>query len=77
MPIFYMPIFWQKSQLFNQYLADTDIADIHLADNGYRYRYADTDIQFADTDIYESVSAKYIDKPIYWSNPTVHAQQTA
>ena len=29
-------------------LADTDIADIYLADNRYRYGYADTDIQFAD-----------------------------
>ena len=44
-----MPIFWPISKLFNQYLADTDIANIYLADN--RYRYAVTDIQFADTDI--------------------------
>ena len=36
-------------------MADTDI------------QFADTDIQFADTDI--SVSAKYIGKTIYLSNP--------
>ena len=37
------------SKLFIRYLDDTDIADIYLAEN--RYRYADTDVQFADTDI--------------------------
>ena len=46
-----------------RYLADTDIADIYLADNWY---------QCGDTDI--SVSAKYIGKPIYRSIPnTVYA----
>jgi hypothetical protein len=53
----YLPI--SISKLFNRYLADTDIADIYLANN----RYADTNIQLADTDI--SLSAKYIGKPIY------------
>ena len=29
-------MFWPISKLFNRYLADTDIADIYLADNRYR-----------------------------------------
>ena len=62
-------IFWAISKLFNGYLADTNIADINLADN--QYQYANTDIQFAYTDISlsVSVSAKYIGKPIYQSIP--------
>ena len=32
----YKPIFWPISKLCNRYLADTDIADIYLADNRYR-----------------------------------------
>ena len=39
---------------FRKYLADTDIADIQAGDIDK----AETDIQFADTDV--SVSAKYI-----------------
>ena len=51
----YKPIFWPISRIFNRYLADTDIADIYLADTDtdtdmpipisslpipiYRYRY--------------------------------------
>ena len=50
--------------MFSLYLADTDITDILLADTNM----ADSDIQYADTDI--SVSANYICKPIYWSIPT-------
>jgi hypothetical protein len=50
----YLPIFWPISIFLSRYSADTDKADIHVADN--RYRYADTDIGFADTDI--SVSVK-------------------
>ena len=42
----YMPIFWAISKLFNRYLADTDKADIFLADKRYRFWYAYTDIQF-------------------------------
>jgi hypothetical protein len=55
-----MLIFSPLFQFYCRYLANTNIAD-----NRYRYRYADTDIQFADTDI--SVSAKYIGNPIYRS----------
>jgi hypothetical protein len=46
----------------SRYLANTDEADIHLADN----RYADTDITFADTDISVSVkiSAQILALPI-------------
>ena len=60
----YLPIYWPISRVSSQYLADTDIADIHVADN--RYRYADTDIGFADTDISVSVkiSAKISAQPI-------------
>jgi hypothetical protein len=60
----YKPIFWPISRIFDRYLADTDIADIYLADTD-----TDTDIQFTDTDISVSVSAKYIGKPIYRSIP--------
>ena len=65
-----MPIFLLISKNVNWYLADTDIGDIYLADN--RYWYADTDIQFANTDKAVLVSAKYIGKQIYRSNPTKH-----
>ena len=57
-------IFWAKSNFLSRYSANTDIANIPLADN--RYRYADTDIVFADTDISVSVkiSAKILAQPI-------------
>ena len=65
LPIFgrylsFWQIYWSIPIIFNRYLADTDIADIFLADTNTDM--ADTNIQFADTDI--SVSANYIGTPI-------------
>ena len=48
-------------------MADTDMADTDIL-------FANTDILFADTNISVSVSAKYIGKLIYPSNPTAGCQ---
>ena len=49
----YLIVFWPISQCFGLYLADIQEADTHTD-------IADTDIQFTDTDILVSESAKYI-----------------
>ena len=50
-----MLIFWPISELFNQYLADTNKGGIYLADN--RYRYADTYMPIAIIDQYQIISS--------------------
>jgi hypothetical protein len=59
----YKPICWPISRIFNRYLADTDIADIYLADTDmpipicryrypvYRYRYIGIGQIYRETDI--------------------------
>ena len=65
----YKPIFWPISGIFNRYLADTDIADIYLADT-------DTDILkqiyqppipiFSLSRYLADIRSKGRYKPIFW-----------